>query len=254
MRAALVFLAAALVLLPFLPQAGGTGQPEELITGPGGLGPGSKAAYNVTIRGFEDNLSAIYRIEAWLEGANLAGGSPTNRNLPFATSSRSNQLQVNVTAPTKEQQITLHVRGVVELPSSNFTLTNFIPIQVLSPWTITVPIRNGAAAEVVNATARFFLDDRPIGNITVPRIPADGVTNVSLTFVPVGVGAGAHTLRVDIDFNGDGRIDPALGEGSMSAVVYREAPPVPPAYIALGVVSGVVLGLAILVVMRRRRA
>ncbi len=248
-------LAVLMAILPALMSPGtAQGPPELTISGPKGLGPGAGGLYTATIHGpFEDNQSVIYRVEAWLEGSDVTGGSPISKSTPFVTSSGRNQLEVNVTAPSKEQEVTLNIKGIVELPGSNFTLTNTFRIQVMRPWTLVVPIFNAAQVAVVNATAAFYLDDQHLGNTTVERIPPKGEANVSFTFVPVGVGPGSHRLRVDLDFNQNGRIDEALGERIITSVVYSEAPPLPPTYIALAVVLGVVLGLAILVWMRRRR-
>jgi hypothetical protein len=245
---AMAILLASLFSPPMAAQAG----IDARIEGSEGLGPGQRFEYTVVITGLEGDLNPLYRIEAWIEGADVTGGNPLKES-PFLNLSREPRLLVNVTAPPREGEITLFVRASALLGEENLTVTQSRRIVVLQPWTIRVPIRNSGTVEVLNAVAHFYLNGRAIGNVTVPRIPANGEANATLNYVPVGVGPGTHQLRVDVDLNGDGRIQPELGERAIFQVVYKESPPPNPLFMILGVVAGAVIGVAVLVAMRRRR-
>lgn len=222
-----------------------------VIRGPEALGTGRAAMYNITVAGGPVGPSLRYTITFYLTGPNVAGGSPLEAS-PGTVTGNQTLFQVNVTAPASEGAISLVAKINATDGVTTETTTAQFAIQVLAPLLLSGTFRNNGAAAAVNVTVRFYVNGVLVGTDVMGRVGASGEATASYSWLPVGLGVGRHTLRVEADLDGDGAIDPGTGEVATSEFFYREAPPLPLIW-TVGISVGIAVAALFGTVAFRRR-
>ena len=255
MRLAIVFLlAGALVaagsLLAGAARAQGV---TAIIDGPSAIGVGSAETYNVTGSGGPGASGGAFSVKYWLIGSDLTGGRPTESAPGTASAHNGTRVTLNVTAPTKDQVVTL----VVEVNSSKgsaFEVTRVTKsITVVTPVVLSATFRNTSPVAAVNLSVEFSIDGTVVGRTTIRRIEPGGTGVATLSWLPVGLTAGTHAVTAKADLNGDGRIEAELGEAQSSNLFYKTSPELPWGVIVV-LVGGILLaGLIANSAIKRRR-
>jgi len=221
------------------------------VNGPTALAPGQTAFYNVTGEGGPTE-NVTYTVIYYIKGTNTTGGSPLQSS-PGRSSGNRTSFQVNVTAPTLEQDLTLVVTldaAAQGQPTQNVTRT--YAITVIKAFVLTATFHNDATTTALNVTVRWYVDGSLVGTSLVKQIAANADATVTFDYLPVGLAAGQHTLRVEADLDHDGMIDPSRGEVVTSTLFYSQVQaPATGWTILLGI--GVFIPVFLGVVALRRR-
>jgi hypothetical protein len=220
------------------------------VTGPAAVGPGRAAEFNVTISGGPSG-AVNYTVEFFLRADDLTGGSPTE-SAPGRSTGSDPTVSIDVTAPSKEQVVTLVVRISARSATVVENTTAERVFVVIAPIVLRATFRNGSPTAALNVSVRFYVDDALVGTQTIARIDPTGQATATYDYVPLGLAPGAHRVRIEADVDRDGRIDPARGEVVVSDLFYRETPTLGQGWsIALGI--AVFVGVLFLTVAFRRR-
>lgn len=251
-RAAVLALIAMSLVLAF-GLAPAAGQPVfGAVTGPRALAPGASAQYNVSIAGGPQGPSVTYAVQYYLTGADLTGGAPTQAS-PGTASGSQTLFRVNVTAPQRDQTVTL----TAKISATDGTVTENgtaeTTIQIITPILLSATFRNSGTSAALNVTVRFYVNGAFVGTSLLGRIGPGGEATATYSWLPVGLPTGSHSVRVEADLDGNGAIDPSRGEVVGTTIFYREAPP-----LSLGWVLGISAGVAVAaffgtVAFRRRK-
>lgn len=249
--AAWALIALAALLAPFLALPAGALAISAQIAGPTALAPSQLAAYNVTVLGVAPGTAVTYTVVYTLSGANLTGGSPS-ANAPGRATSSTSPIRINITAPASEQTILLDVQVSAKLPTETQNTSAELSITVLKAITLTAQFHNASATAALNVTVRFFVDNVLVGQTVIKRIAPNGDNTATLTYPPVGLQPGQHTVRAEADLNGDGTIEPALGETVTYTIFYDQVAAQSLGWsFLLGVAVAVPAFLAVAIVRRR---
>ncbi len=221
------------------------------ITGPQALAPSQTAIYNVTITGGPTE-NVTYSLSYFITGTNTTGGNPIQTS-PGSRSGNSTTYQVNVTAPTAEQSLTLTVQVVAKptgAASQNVTTT--LPITVIKGIVLSATFHNSGSTAAVNVTVLWAIDGTQVGTSLLKQIGANADATVTFTYLPVSLSPGQHTLTVAADLDHDGLIEPGRGEVVTATIFYSQVQPTAPGWaILLGI--GVFIPVFLGVVAWRRR-
>lgn len=192
------------------------------ISGPTAMGPGRTATYDLTASGGPGD-PANYSVSWYLTGPDLAGAAPRAAS-PGTVSGTQSTFRLNVTAPAKEQTLTLRV--TINATSGGATESSTVErsIVVITPIVLSASFRNEGSTAAVNVSVRFYVDDVFVGTQTIARIDAGGQGSASFDYLPVGLSTGTHRVRIEADLDHDGRIDSGRGEASVSDVFYKGTP------------------------------
>lgn len=221
------------------------------VTGPNAVAPGQVTAYNLTIGGGPSG-SVNYTIQWYITGPDVAGGLPTSSN-PTSSTANKTAFKLNITAPPRDQDMTLVVTVSARIGGSVENATVEKRIVVITPIALTATFRNGASTAAVNVTVRYYVDEALVGTKKVSRIDPRGQVTETLTYLPVSLQPGVHRVRVEADLDGNGIIDPARGEAVVSDLFYRYTPPPSSGWT---IVIGIAVFLPVLLVtigLRRRQ-
>ncbi|MGQ0797222.1 MAG: CARDB domain-containing protein [Methanobacteriota archaeon] len=191
------------------------------ITGPTALAPRQASTYNVTVGGGPEAGIVTYSLEFFLTGSDLAGGTPRSDS-PGSTSGNQTSFRIDITAPEKDQVVTLVVRISASGGGAVVNGTAETSIQIITPIVLRATFRNVGPTSALNVSVRFYVDGTLVGTRSLARINASAQETASLSYLPVGLAPGPHTVRVEADIDGDGRIDPARGELVLSDLFIRE--------------------------------
>ncbi len=252
MRAAVVLT--SLLILALLPAfAQSQGPVTVIISAPDVAGTLKTVSVNVTVAGGPAEANGTFLLKAWLSGPDLTGAAPLQDN-PLEMSSQNKSFTFNATMPSNEQAVDL----IVEINSTKgaeFEIgSSSKRIQVLVPLTVSANIKNTGAVEVRDVPVFFYLDNKFIQETTLDSLKPGESKAVTFEYLPVGLGEGAHTLEIRVDFDRNGIIEAALGEVAHKGTFYRIGEPISPIFIVVGVAVGLVAALFILAALRRRRA
>ena len=191
------------------------------VNGPTALAPAQITKYNVTAEGGPTG-NVSYAVVYYISGTNTTGGSPVSSS-PGRTSGNRTTFQINITAPTLEQSLTLVVTleatpkgGVAENVTTSYEIT------VIKPIVLTATFHNGATTSATNVTVRWYVDGALVGTTVIRQIAANADATASFDYLPVGLAAGQHSVRVEADLDRDGIIDPSRGEVVTSTVFYSQ--------------------------------
>jgi len=224
-----------------------------IIEGPSAVRVAAAETYNVTVTGGPGAAGGNISVSYYLTGTDLTGATPTQSAKGSVSAQNATTLRLNVTAPTREQTVTL----VAEVNSSKGTSFEVVTvtksIAVLAPVELSATFRNTATVAAVNVSVTFTVDSASVGRTTILRIEPGSTGTARVLWLPVGLAAGCHTVVATADINRDGRIDPEVGEVQNSGPLCKTTPEVPWAYILL-IVGGIVLaGLVANSAIKRRR-
>lgn len=218
---ALVVLAVVAALMPGPASAAFQGPLLASIEGPAALAPSQTAAYNISIVG-GPTVNVTYTVEYYVTGANTTGANPL-KNSPGSTSGNRTTVRINITAPTVEGGITLTVT-VTASPKSgsreNVTVTK--DITVVRAIVLSATFHNSGTTAALNVTVRWYVDDALVGTSVLKQIGANADATVTFTYLPAGLAAGEHTVKVTADLDHDGVINPARGEVVTSTLFYNQ--------------------------------
>ncbi len=247
--ALLVFAAVAAVLPTAVLAAG---EPLQVVaTGPTALAPSQTALYNVTILGGPTG-NVSYTLSYYITGTNTTGGNPIQTS-PGSRSGNGTVYQVNVTAPTAEQTLTLTV-DVAATPKGGVAqnATTTLTITVIKGIVLSATFHNSGTTAAVNVTVLWSIDGSLVGTSVLKQIGANADATVTFTYLPVGLSPGEHTLTVSADLDHNGIIEPGRGEVVTTTIFYSQVQPTAPGWavlLGIGVFIPVFLGV---VAFRRR--
>ena len=220
------------------------------VSGPPAVAAGLSAAFNVSIVGGPAG-PANYTVKYYITGSDLAGGVPIQSN-PTTATGTDRTVRVNVTAPTKDQTITLVVQvsasagGAVENTSVEQSIV------VVTPIVLSATFHNGGSTAAVNVTVRFLVDDVAVGTQKLSKIGANQDATGTFNYLPSGLTPGTHTVRIEADLDGNGVIDPARGESVVSQLFYKGTPPLSTGWTVLIGIGVFIPAFLVTVAMRRR--
>jgi len=220
------------------------------IKGPTALTPGQNGVYFVNVTGGPAEYNGTYTVKYWIESSDTTGAYPLFDN-PGETSSKNNSFEVNITVPTVEGDIYVAFEVISENNTANSTVTGGISVSVLAPLILTASFSNNGQVAAVNITIRFYIDDNFIGSKVISKISPGDRGTATLNWIPVGLEAGQHTIRVEADINKDGIIDGSNGEIAVYEIFYKTGGELAVGYL---VIIGIVIifgGLILIVVYRR---
>jgi|SRR3990170_3310157 len=247
-------IAGIVVLLAVLLQISAGAQAQTVfaeITGPPAIAPGRVATYNVSISGGPSG-SVDYSLEYYLTGSDLTGGSPT-QSAPGKTSGNRTFFTVNVTAPQRDQTVTLVVKVAARAGGRTENGSAELPIAVVTPVVLSAVLRNASPTAAVNVTVRFYVDGVLVGTTVVPRIAGNGQATASFSWLPTDLAPGNHLVRVEADIDRNGIVDPARGEVVTSDFFVREGASLSPGWTIAIAVGVFIPAFLIAVALRRRR-
>lgn len=220
------------------------------IRGPNAVAPSSTHVYVITVAGGPAAEQAgTFHIEFALQGDNLVGAAPI---LPTQRANAEGRFDENVTAPEAEGTVILYVKATSQ-GDVNQTAEARYPIDVFRPIDLRATIKNNGAAAALNVTVFFFVDNRPVGNATASRIDAGGAATVNVTYIPVDLQPGRHSVRVQADLDGDGKFTVENGELVAYDFFYKSPRSNVPAIFATLTALLLPFLLLILLAIRRRR-
>ena len=221
--------------------------------GPSSVVPGAATAYNLTISGGPTG-HVDYTVQWYITGSDVTGGLPTSSS-PTSTSSNKTTYKLNVTAPTKEQTITLVVK-ISSYTGSTYENTSVEKsIVVVAAIALSGTFRNDGATAAVNVTVRFYVDDVHVGTTTIARIDPGAQVTTTSNYLPVDLQPGTHRVRIGADLDGNGIIDPARGELVVSDLFYRGTTALSTGWtILIGIAIFLPVLLVTIALRRRKRA
>lgn len=222
-----------------------------VVQGPTAVAPGSTHLYTVLVAGGPAAVEGgTFEISYVVEGDNTVGADP---QIPRILANTEGRFEFNVTAPEAEGTVQLFVRATStgETTRLNETAQTRYLVNVFRPIELRATIRNNGGAAALNVDVRFYVDGAFVGNTTLARIGAGEQTEALVSFIPVNVGIGRHTVRVEADLDGDGTISPERGELIVTEFFYKSEDTNMPAI--LGTVTVFVLAFLVLILLAIRR-
>ena len=240
LAAALVVLAPASAQVPLVAD----------LKGASSLAPGRATSYNVTVSGGPTG-QVNYTIQWYVSGPDPAGALPLS-SAPMSVTGNRSIFRLNVTAPTRDQTITLVVKisAAVGLTLENTSVEQ--SIVVITPIVLSATFRNAASTAATNVTVRFYIDDGFVGTQVIALLAANGQATATYDYLPVGLQPGSHQVRVEADLDGNGAIDPTRGETVVSDLFYRGTQGLSTGWTVL-IAIGVFLPVLIATIALRRR-
>ncbi len=224
-----------------------------VISGPSAVAPSSTHKYHVRASGGPEahaSSGGTYTIEYEVQGDSVTGADPIQ---PRTLANSNGNFTVNVTAPSAEGVVQLHVKATSTSGASNETTETRLTLYVAQPIELRAFLRNLGAATATNVTVFFYVDDTLVGNTTVSTIPAGGQVEVNITYVPVGLALGRHTVKITADIDHDGVIQPDRGELLQSDFFYKSERSNLPAILGVTTVFILVILVFLLFAIRRQR-
>ena len=250
MRAAVLLL--GLLLVSLLPAASAQGPVALFVDAPSVAGTGRTVSVNITVAGGPAEEDGTFSVTVFLRGEDLGTASPVEES-PFEASNSDGSFQVNVTLPDREGRVEVVVEGNSSRGDVWRTETATRAIDVLRPVVLRAVVENRGEVTVLNARAVLLVDGEVKAEATIERLAPGATHTLRFEYLPVGLTAGTHRWEIRVDLNGDGVIDPTLGEVALEGVFTREAEPINPLYIALGAGGAFVAALFVGAYLRRRR-
>ena len=233
--------------------ASGQGPIYATITGPPAAAASTETIYNLSINGGPTS-SVNYTVKWYITGSDTTEGLPISSN-PRSASGTTPAFKLNLTAPSKEQTVTLVVTVSALSGGTTENTTVEQAIVVVTPVVLSAIFRDNGSTAAVNVTVRFFVDDRAVGTKTVARIDPGKVATVTFNYLPVGLQPGTHNVRVEADLDGNGVIVPARGEVATSQLFYKGTPGLSTGWtVLIGIVVFLPVLFLTIAVRRRGRA
>ena len=221
------------------------------LRGPAALSPGQVALYNLTIVGGPSGPGVNYTLSYYLTGPDPTGGAPVEAT-PGVLTGNETLLRVNITAPPKEQTVTLVVRITAQKGSLVEDGSVEKSIAVVTPIVLSARFQNPSPTAALNVSVRFYVDNVLVGTQTVARIDANGEGTATLSYLPVNLAFGSHAVRVEADLDRNGVIDAARGEVVVDELFIRESPPLSTGWLLVLGIGAFVPVFFVAVALRRR--
>jgi len=251
-RRLLVTVAVALVavlIAGIAPRAAAADPVAGTVEGPPALAPGAASPYYVNVTGGPASEGGNFTLKYYLTGTDLTGALPTQSS-PGSSQNATGRFRFNVTAPQKEQVVTL----IVEVNSTHgarFERTTLSrAITIVTPVVLTATFSNKGGSAAVDVPVRFYVDGTLVGSTNISRIEPQATGTATLTWLPVGLAYGTHSVRVEADLNRNNVIEPDKGEVAVLDVFYKKQPDLSWGW--AGAIMAVTILLTILVVRRVR--
>lgn len=213
------------------------------ISGPSALAPGQVAAYNATVSGSPTGTSLDY---SWyITGANVTGGNPL-KTTPGQFHGNKTVLTLNITAPQNEGTFTIHLT-VATSAQAGVTPQNVSAqrdVTVIRAIVLSATFHNDAATQANNITVRFYVDNGYVGSSVIKTIGPNSDGTATFNYLPVGLAAGSHTIRVEASLLGS--------QVATYTVFYKDVTP-PSTSLSVLIGIGVFVPVFIVTVGLRRR-
>ncbi len=244
----------ALVLIVVLlagaaPRAAAADPVAGIVEGPTALAPGAASPYYVNVTGGPASEGGNFTLKYYLTGADLTGALPTQGS-PGSSQNASGRFRFNVTAPQKEQVVTLIVE-VNSTQGARFERTTLSrAITIVIPVVLTATFSNKGGSAAVDVPVKFYVYGTLVGATNISRIEPGATGTATLTWLPVGLGYGTHSVRVEADLNRNSVIEPDKGEVSVLDVFYKKQPDLSWGW--AGAIMAATILVTILVVRRLR--
>lgn len=247
---ALLVLVVAAATLP-LSVSAATEPLQAGVTGPTALAPSQAARYNVTISGGPTG-NTTYSLSYYITGTNTSGGNPVSSS-PGSLSGNRTRFELNITAPSLEQSLTLRVT-VVATPKQGTSenITTSFAITVIRGIVLSATFHNIGTTAALNVTVQWSIDGKVVGTSVLKQIGANADATVTFTYLPAALSPGEHTLTVSADLDHDGIIQAGRGEVVTSTIFYNQVQETAPGWaflLGIGIFIPVFLGV---VAWRRR--
>lgn len=243
-----------LLLLLALPLAAAQGQEPVavFITAPDAAGVGETVEVTVTVAGGPGEEDGSFTVKAFLRGLDLTGATPVE-DRPLERASQNGTFAFNITLPSVEQFVTLVVEGNSSTAETFVTSTATKQIHVLVPLVVSALVVNTGSIDIQLVKAALLINGRKVAETEINRLRPGESTTVSFSHLPVDLGVGTHRIAIQVDLNGDGIIDPAIGEVVLEDVFTIEGEPLNPIFLVLGFIGAFVAALFVGAYIRRRR-
>ncbi|HTD80768.1 MAG TPA: CARDB domain-containing protein, partial [Thermoplasmata archaeon] len=189
--------------------------------------------------------------KAYLHGADLTKASPDPAHPFTSVSNGTGPFTINITAPNKDQVITLIVEVGSAAAGRHENTTVSKAITVVTPILLTATFRNDGGAAALDVPVKFFIDGKVAGATNISRIDPGQTGTAKLSYLPVGLAVGGHTVRVEADLNRNGVIEPDKGEVAVVDLFYKKDFELTWPYAAL--IMGATLSVSYVVIRARRR-
>jgi hypothetical protein len=223
------------------------------ISAPEVAGTGKQVPITVTVAGGPGEENGTFKIKVFLKGPDLQRASPLE-DAPLEETSTDNTFSFNVTMPLTEQRVEVVVEANSTKGESWTVGSATESIDVLVPLEITATVVNQGDVEIKDVPVYLYLDGERVDETRLDSLSPGESKEIRFEYLPVGLGVGSHTFEIWVDLNGDGEIDPSLGELVYRSTFVKEAEPINPLYIVLGVVGAFVAALFVGAAIRQRRA
>ena len=218
-----VLAAVVAVLLPSAPHVVAQGPVTGILTGPNALGPGAIGVFFLNVSGGPaSEAPGNVSVSAYITGSDVTGGAPLQATPHRQTTNGTGPFMFNITAPQKEQVITVVAEITSAAGSRAETATVSTRVTVIVPIVFTATFRNAGGAAAVDVPVKFFIDGRIAGATNISRIDPATSGTAKLTYLPVGLTPGTHTVRAEADLNRNGVIEPEKGEVAVFDVFYKK--------------------------------
>lgn len=245
----LILLSVMPILLPTVAQES---EVKVYISGPDALGLNVKAVYRVTVVGGPAEEGGEWRVTAYLTGSNVTGASPIEAN-QFNETQTDNVFKVNVTATPIVQHMRLNVEAFSMLGNRTAKAKDVYDIYVVTPISLRATVTNPSNSTLKDVIVTFYIDEELIGSSTIGEIGPFSEGTATYSWITKSVPPGGHTLRIDIDLDGDGRIDESIGETYAFVEVYSPRGEPSILLVALIIILTVVIIILLPSTLRKKR-
>src|SRR3970040_788229 len=175
-RRLLVTVAVALVavlIAGIAPRAAAADPVAGTVEGPPALAPGAASPYYVNVTGGPASEGGNFTLKYYLTGTDLTGALPTQSS-PGSSQNASGRFRFNVTAPQKEQVVTL----IVEVNSTHGARLERTPLSramtIVTPVVLTSTFSNKGGSAAVDVPVKFYVHGTLVGPTNISRIePGD---------------------------------------------------------------------------------
>lgn len=207
-------------------RAAGTPSVTGSFTGPAVVATGSTTQFHISGYGgpaFSANGTLVGNISYFttLVASNLTGISISP---PTAKFTHNNTITANLVSGDATETLSIQVMissvGHGKNQSTNLSLT----VHIVRPYVISTTVVNSSPSVVTGFTLDITLDDRVIGNATVPTLQPAGKYVVTFSYATLGLSSGEHTFGISLAQE-HGLVTFSGGQTQFSETVYVTGPP-----------------------------
>ena len=170
----------------------------ETTTGPSIVGRSLQAKYIVTGAG-GPAVAANGTMVGFIDfNVTLTGNNVSTASIAPPTGVLLNgSVILTFTAPNVTELVTLQVKLTSEYNGTNVSAFFNNTVQVVSPYVLSGVLVAGPTM-VSGFNMTVTVDGRPVGQVVVPTIDANGSYQFTFNYVPQGIAAGWHTIAVSL--------------------------------------------------------